>query len=124
MRRPYSRAFSQSDAAAQRPAGEPKNAVRRRQSPGRTAGCRRVAIVPRRRRQVLQRDDFVAEHRLAIVLDLVEQQSRQVAAAEGDVAAAGEFFEYRRAEAGHTAASRIDHAQFAHVIADPIDLRQ
>ena len=31
---------------------------------------------------VLQRDDVVAENRLAIVLDLVEHQSRQIAAAE------------------------------------------
>ena len=65
---------------------------------------------------LVQRDDLVAEDRLRAVLERLEQQPRQRAAADGHVAAAGEFDEDLGAEAGDAFAGRIDDAHLANAV--------
>ena len=66
---------------------------------------------------LVQRDDLVAEDRFRAVLDRLEQQLRQRTAADGHVAAAGEFDKDLGAEAGDALAVRVDDSHLSDVIA-------
>ena len=71
---------------------------------------------------LLQADDFIVEDNLRRAFDLLNQQSRELAASERHIASVGQLSENAGSEASQPLAGLVDNPHLAHVVADAVDV--